>query len=35
MQGLFIKIDIRIMSSTPTKQTILIHHFHFDEKTLI
>jgi len=34
-QNFFIKIDMRIMSITPTKQTIFIHNFIFDEKTLI
>ena len=34
-QWFFIKIHIRIMSIILIKQIILIHHFHFDEKTLI
>jgi len=33
-QEFFIKINFRIMSITPTKQTILIQNFIFDEKTL-
>jgi len=34
-QRIFIKIDTRIMSIIPTKETDLIHNFNFDEKTLI
>jgi len=30
----FIKINMRIMSITPTKQTIFIHNFIFYEKIL-
>jgi len=33
-QEFFIKIGTKIMLSTQTKQTILIHNFNFDEKTL-
>jgi len=31
-QRFFIKIDTKIMSITPTKQTILIHNFNFVKK---
>jgi len=33
-QEFFIKIDMRIMSITPTKQTIFIHNLIFYEKIL-
>jgi len=34
-QEIFTKIYTRTMSITPLKQTILIHNFNFDEKTLV